>query len=172
MLFPRLICARATINNQLLGRANAALHPRIAMASSSSSSSQPEQDFFTKNSRLKRPISPYTIYQPQLTSVLSISHRISGVALSVGIYAMGISQLFASTPFAHQLESLSTAIPSILIVTSKILVASGFGFHFANGIRHLFWDMGLGFGLKELYASGYAVLGITALVTLYAIFNL
>nr|BBP06363.1 succinate dehydrogenase complex subunit C [Tetranychus urticae] len=171
MLFPRLICARATISNQLLGRANAVL-PRIAMASSSSSPSQPEQDFFTKNSRLNRPILPYTIYQPQLTSVLSISHRVSGVALSVGIYAMGISQLFASTPFAHQLESLSTSIPSILIITSKILVASGFGFHFANGIRHLFWDMGFGFGLKELYTSGYAVLGITALVTLYAIFNL
>nr|WDE17734.1 mistochondrial succinate dehydrogenase subunit C [Panonychus ulmi] len=172
MLVSRLICSKGSNGLSILSRGQVAL-PRMVFASSSTSQlAASENDFFIKNSKLNRPISPYTIYRFQLTSLLSISHRLSGVGLSVGIYAMGISQLFASTPFAHQLESLSASVPSSLIAATKILIATGFGFHFANGIRHLFWDMGFGFGLKELYTSGYAVIGITALIALYAIIKM
>jgi succinate dehydrogenase / fumarate reductase cytochrome b subunit len=39
-------------------------------------------------------------------------------------------------------------------------------YHLANGIRHLFWDAGLGFELPEVYRSGWMVLVATAVLTL------
>jgi succinate dehydrogenase / fumarate reductase cytochrome b subunit len=41
-------------------------------------------------------------------------------------------------------------------------------FHLANGIRHLFWDAGFGFSLKETYASGWTVVAATAVLTVLA----
>ena len=38
-------------------------------------------------------------------------------------------------------------------------------YHFLNGIRHLFWDAGHGFSIPKAYASGYAVLGLSVVIT-------
>lgn len=127
-----------------------------------------ENDFFVKNKELNRPISPYTVYKMQITSIMSISHRITGVGLSLGIYGLGLTQLFTSSSFPQQLSALSV-IPSPLIYLIKIAAVTSFGYHFANGIRHLIWDAGFGFGLKELYTSGYVVLAITLAILLYSI---
>ncbi len=43
---------------------------------------------------------------------------------------------------------------------------AAFCYHLCNGIRHLFWDMGKGFELKDLYFSGYMVLGLSSVLTL------
>lgn len=126
-------------------------------------------DFFIKNKRLDRPISPFTIYKLPLTSIMSICHRITGVGLSVGIYGLGLSQLLTSSTFPQQLSAISAAIPSPLIYLMKIAAVTSFGYHFANGIRHLIWDAGFGFKLKELYTSGYVVAAITLVILLYSI---
>ena len=113
-----------------------------------------------------RPISPHLqVYKPQLTSVLSILHRITGVALAVGTILL-VYWLIAA---AAGPEAYATAQALIGSWLGRILL---FGwtfalfFHLTNGIRHLFWDAGFGFELKTVYASGWTVVALAAVLTL------
>ena len=113
-----------------------------------------------------RPLSPHLqVYRPQLTSVLSILHRATGVALSVGLlYLVAWVLCVASGPNAY--AAFADFNGSIL---GRLLL---FGwtfslfYHLCNGIRHLAWDAGWGFELKSAYASGWAVVAATAVLTL------
>eukprot|EP00036_Acanthoecidae_sp_10tr_P008500 CAMPEP_0182915206 /NCGR_PEP_ID=MMETSP0105_2-20130417/175_1 /TAXON_ID=81532 ORGANISM="Acanthoeca-like sp., Strain 10tr" /NCGR_SAMPLE_ID=MMETSP0105_2 /ASSEMBLY_ACC=CAM_ASM_000205 /LENGTH=178 /DNA_ID=CAMNT_0025052043 /DNA_START=16 /DNA_END=552 /DNA_ORIENTATION=+ len=122
-----------------------------------------DQKFFDKNKKMNRPMSPHlTIYRPQLTSILSITHRGTGVGLTLGMSAAGIAlgtQAFGGPPLEYWLDIAQT-YPSWMITGAKFTIAWPFAYHFANGIRHLFWDMGYGFNLKVLYQSGWGVVGI------------
>ena len=115
-----------------------------------------------------RPLSPHLqIYRPQLTSVLSISHRAAGVALAVGtlllVYWLAAT---ASGPAAYaDAQAFIRSWFGMLIVFGWSVALF---YHLANGIRHLFWDAGYGFELKAAYASGYAVLIATAALTVLA----
>lgn len=113
-----------------------------------------------------RPLSPHLqIYQPQLTSILSILHRVAGVYLAFGIMAL-----------AFWIISLSTAEHCFVAMTSfygstfgQLLFASwvvAFFYHFANGIRHLVWDAGYGFDLSVVNKGGWAVLIFAVLASL------
>ena len=113
-----------------------------------------------------RPISPHLqVYRPQLTSVLSILHRITGVALAVGTILL-VYWLIAAASGPEAFASAEALIGSWL---GRILL---FGwtfalyFHLTNGIRHLFWDAGFGFELKTVYASGWTVVALAAVLTL------
>jgi len=139
----------------------------VSVIARSSSSTPSTTDYFTKNESLKRPLSPFTIYKPQITSVLSISHRMTGLALSVLLYGGGIAALgLQSTNFAQVLQTVQTSVPDSLLITFKVLAGTSLVYHTVNGLRHLAWDFGYGFGLKQLYASGYIVLGITLLAAI------
>ena len=113
-----------------------------------------------------RPISPHLqVYRPQLTSVLSILHRITGVALAVGTILL-VYWLIAAASGPEAFASAEALIGSWL---GRILL---FGwtfalyFHLSNGIRHLFWDAGFGFELKTVCASGWTVVALAAVLTL------
>ena len=113
-----------------------------------------------------RPISPHLqVYRPQLTSVLSILHRITGVALAVGTILL-VYWLIAAASGPEAFASAEALIGSWL---GRILL---FGwtfalyFHLTNGMRHLFWDAGFGFELKTVYASGWTVVALAAVLTL------
>ncbi|MFN7902434.1 MAG: succinate dehydrogenase, cytochrome b556 subunit [Holosporales bacterium] len=120
-----------------------------------------------------RPLSPHLqIYKPQLTSVLSILHRITGVFLSAG--ALVLTLLIYSTAFHPVLfEDIRTSLlqyPLGIIITTIWIFA--FYYHFANGIRHLFWDVGKGFSLGSVYKSGTAVVLISLSVTILTLWCL
>jgi len=113
-----------------------------------------------------RPISPHLqVYRPQLTSVLSILHRITGVALAVGTILL-VYWLIAAAAGPEAFATASAFIGSWL---GRILL---FGwtfalfFHLSNGIRHLFWDAGFGFELKTVYASGWTAVALAVALTL------
>jgi len=128
-------------------------------------------NYFEKNEKLKRPMSPYVQYKPQITSVLSITHRLTGLGLATLLYTGGIAALgSSSTNFAQVLDSITGVVPHWMIFTVKVLAGTSLVYHAVNGVRHLAWDMGYGFSLKELYTSGYVVIAITtiALVALIA----
>ena len=113
-----------------------------------------------------RPISPHLqVYRPQLTSVLSILHRITGVALAVGTILL-VYWLIAAASGPEAFASAEAFFGSWL---GRILL---FGwtfalyFHLTNGIRHLFWDAGFGFELKTVYASGWTAVALAVALTL------
>ena len=113
-----------------------------------------------------RPLSPHIqIYQWQLTMVLSITHRITGVALALGTLAL-VYWLVAAADGPEAFATAQTLAGSWL---GRILL---FGwtlalfYHLTNGIRHLFWDVGLGFELPSVYRSGWLVVAATLVLSL------
>ncbi len=116
----------------------------------------------------KRPLSPHLhIYKPQLTSGLSILHRLTGVALCAG-FPLVLWWLGAA---AHGPDAYATASAffgswfGTLILFGWTLALF---FHLCNGIRHLAWDWGLGFEMEAATRSAYAVLAATAALTVLA----
>ena len=114
-----------------------------------------------------RPLSPHLqIYKPQITSILSIFHRLTGISLSIGsfiIVAWIVSLSMGIESYSYFMSIVDNWVVQIIIF--------GFAFalfyHFSNGIRHLFWDAGLGFELKSVYISGsLVVLNAIILTTL------
>ncbi len=112
------------------------------------------------------PLSPnIQIYRPQLTSVLSIANRITGVVLS--IYAVTLVAWLISAAAGPQ--AYSTVHGFIRSSFGQILLFGctySFFLHLCGGIRHLAWDAGYGFELRTIYASGWAVLAMSAALTL------
>jgi succinate dehydrogenase / fumarate reductase cytochrome b subunit len=117
-------------------------------------------------SSAKRPLSPHLqVYRPQLTSVLSITHRMCGVALGVGTLLL-VYWLAAAAAGPEAFESAQSFVGSFL---GRILLFGwtiGLFFHLCNGIRHLFWDIGLGFELDDVYRSGWTVVVAAAVLSL------
>ena len=104
-----------------------------------------------------RPLSPHLqVYRPQLTSILSITHRMTGVALAFGTLLL----IYWLAAAAGGPESFATAQALIGSILGRLLL---FGwtfalfYHLCNGIRHLSWDAGWGFELPTVYRSGWTV---------------
>jgi succinate dehydrogenase / fumarate reductase, cytochrome b subunit len=116
----------------------------------------------------KRPLSPHLqIYRPQITSVLSISHRFSGVVLAVGLLVLVYWLAALASGDAAYAAALAVlgAWPVQLLL---FLGSFAFFYHLANGIRHLWWDSGRGFEISQVYASGWAVIVAAVALTLLA----
>lgn len=111
------------------------------------------------------PLSPFLQYRPQLTSVLSIMHRITGVILSAG--AVLLSCWLVSIAAG---EEIYAAVNLHLAAWYGQVLLIGFVFalyyHLCNGVRHLIWDLGLGLELTTTYRSGYAVVIAALLLTI------
>ena len=120
-----------------------------------------------KSPASNRPLSPFMIgpyYKPQLTSMLSITHRATGMALSFGTLALaGWLVALASGPeaFAAYATHLGAWYGQIVLLGFSWALL----YHLCNGIRHLFWDIGKGYSLPVAYGSGYAVVAISFLLT-------
>ncbi len=113
-----------------------------------------------------RPLSPHLqVYRPQITSILSITHRATGVFLAVG--ALGLAYWLNAASYGADAFARAQAILGS-VIGLPILFGFTFAlfFHLCNGIRHLFWDTGRGFAMSQLRISGWAVvfvsLGLTA----------
>jgi succinate dehydrogenase / fumarate reductase cytochrome b subunit len=115
-----------------------------------------------------RPLSPnIQIYRPQLTSVLSIANRITGVVLSVGAIGL-VVWLGAAAAGPEAYAAVQNAIGS----WAGRMVMFGFTFafflHLSGGIRHLVWDTVHGFELRSIYISGWSVVAASVVLTVAA----
>jgi len=115
-----------------------------------------------------RPLSPHLqVYRPQLTSVLSIAHRGTGIFLTLGTLLLVYWLLsIASGPeaYANARAFFGSWFGQLMLFAWTFALF----YHLCNGIRHLFWDIGYGFELPTVYASGKAVLIGSAGLTLLA----
>jgi len=108
-------------------------------------------------------IGPY--YRPQLTSVLSITHRLTGVVLSVVGAPLLLWWLIAASSGEEAYRSLYSTLSGPMGVILMVLCAFSLGFHFFNGIRHLIWDTGRMLHLRPAYISGWLVLACSLIFT-------
>lgn len=102
---------------------------------------------------LNRPIAPHlTIFKPQISSMYSIWHRISGIFLILCLFIflfsiktiliINLQNLYFSWNFSYN------ELKFILITISLFFV-----YHFLNGIRHIIWDLNFYVNLNFLKKS-------------------
>lgn len=113
-----------------------------------------------KTTTPQRPLSPFMIgpyYKPQLTSMLSITHRLTGLGLSFGaVLLVAWLVSLASGPDRYAMVAPHLAAwygKAVLVAFTWALL-----YHFCNGIRHLMWDTGKGLDMPTAEKTGYAVM--------------
>jgi succinate dehydrogenase / fumarate reductase, cytochrome b subunit len=116
----------------------------------------------------KRPLSPHlTIYRPQITSVLSITHRFTGAMLAAGflLFVYWLAAAASGEAAYGAALGLFGAWPVKLLL---FLFSLAFFYHLCNGIRHLWWDTGRGFEIEEVKTSGWIVVAASLVLTVVA----
>jgi len=115
-----------------------------------------------------RPLSPHLqIYRLPLAARLSIMHRFTGVLLSFGSCLLTYWLVaLASGPKAYAMAT--GLLGSWIGIPILFLLSFALFYHLCNGIRHLFWDVGLGFDLKTVDISGNAVILAAGAMTILA----
>ncbi len=105
-----------------------------------------------------RPLSPHLqIYRLPLTVVLSILHRACGVflAFAYAVFVLLISLAAVGQDAYQPMQSLLSGwFGKLLMLAATVALY----FHLCNGVRHLFWDAGLGFELRTVDRSTFFVI--------------
>ena len=115
--------------------------------------------------QIARPISPHLgIYRWQLTMMLSIIHRATGIALAVGT-VMLCAMLIALASGAHDYAAVRGFCGSGIGLFLLLGWTWSLCFHLCNGIRHLVWDAGWGFEIPRAYATGWTVVALSIVLT-------
>ena len=116
-------------------------------------------------SQNNRPLSPHLqVYRPQLTSVLSILHRATGVVLAIGTLLLTY-WLAAAAGGPESFETAQSIIGSFIGQLFLFGWTFALFYHLCNGIRHLYWDAGFGFELPDVYKTGWAVVVASGVLT-------
>ncbi len=114
-----------------------------------------------------RPLSPHlTIYRPQFTSVLSIAHRITGVVNFIGLIFFTlwiISASMGEDSFSCIQNFLNSYLGKVFLLGWTLALF----YHLLNGIRHLVWDFGFGFELKNAFITGLVVVVTSFILTCF-----
>ena len=112
-----------------------------------------------------RPLSPHLqIYKLQLTTILSILHRITGAGLGLGallVTAWFLAALAGDEAFAQVMRFRDSLIGQLML----FCWVYAFVYHLLNGIRHLKWDAGYGLEIKSVYQSGYVVVAGSLIIS-------
>jgi succinate dehydrogenase / fumarate reductase cytochrome b subunit len=112
-----------------------------------------------------RPLSPHlSIYRWPITMTMSILHRATGVAMSVGLIVLAgwlFDAAMGAETYAAMLSYLDTMVGKLLLMGWSF----AFFFHLANGVRHLVWDSGRGFEKTTANASAWFVLLLAIVLT-------
>ena len=118
-----------------------------------------------------RPLSPHlSIYKPQITSILSISHRISGVFQSLGlliIILLLLALLLGENYHKYYMSFIDSYLGKLFI----FFYIFSLSYHMFNGIRHILWDLGFGFEMKNVYYSGYTIIFLTLILGTFLLIN-
>ncbi|YP_001874764.1 succinate:cytochrome c oxidoreductase subunit 4 (mitochondrion) [Hemiselmis andersenii] len=116
-----------------------------------------------------RPLSPHLyLYKAQLTSFVSIFHRISGSILSLSFIVLAfvfyLDVLFSEHYILYCLGLVLETYGYWFFISLSYLLLTFFCLHVFNGMRHLIWDLGLGLDVKNVYITGSVVLTSTSLI--------
>ena len=117
-----------------------------------------------------RPLSPHLqIYKPQLTSFLSICHRMTGIWLAVGVLFLvcWLSSAATGPESFARIQGFNASWFGRLLLFGWTFALF---YHLCNGIRHLFWDVGKGYEMETVRKTGWlvAIFAIVATVATWA----
>ena len=116
------------------------------------------------------PISPHLqIYKPQITSLLSITHRITGFGLNLALILLSlwiISFGLGSDVYANFVTIFETIFVKIVVY----FIVLGISYHALNGIRHILWDFGFMISNKAALVSGLVII-FTSVILSFLISN-
>jgi succinate dehydrogenase / fumarate reductase cytochrome b subunit len=110
-------------------------------------------------------LSPHLqIYRLPLAAILSITHRITGVGLTLGTVLL--TWWVASAAYGPDAYEIATeflgSLPGYVILFGFSVALF---YHLCNGIRHLFWDAGMNFEIAETKRANVIVLAGTVILT-------
>ena len=112
-----------------------------------------------------RPLSPHLqVYRWQIGNTLSILHRLTGVALAVGLAALSywlVALAGGEDPYDAAMRLFDSPVGWLVLLGWTF----SFLYHFLNGIRHLVWDAGYGFERTSRHASGWFAVGGSVVLT-------
>lgn len=112
----------------------------------------------------ERPLSPFLTYRWQITNTLSILHRLTGIGLSVGLLVL-VCWLAAVAAGPAAFAAVEAFYGGLVFGLALLAWAFCFFFHLGNGIRHLCWDIGWGFGHAQITAGGWSVVAFAVIAT-------
>ena len=120
----------------------------------------------------KNPLSPHLqIYEWQISSLLSITHRIVEVINTIAITLIclwTISLLFGEENYVAIKDLLQSFFGKFIIIS----LSWSFSFHALNEVRHLIWDLGYGYELKTSKITGLiTIIGSLILTVLIYLFG-
>jgi succinate dehydrogenase / fumarate reductase cytochrome b subunit len=122
-----------------------------------------------------RPISPHlTIYKPQITSVMSIIHRMTGIVLFFGLILFTWFLIIAvyTELVTNNYDFLGEVANNCFFKIVMFGWTLSLFLHLYNGLRYLMWDSGNGFDMKTVTKTGYLALclaSISAVVVWYIV---
>ena len=112
-----------------------------------------------------RPLSPHLqIYWPRGNMIMSIVHRITGVALYAGSALLAlwlIAAAFSPEAFALVNGVLGSWFGQLVLLGFTWAVLH----HLIGGLRHLVWDSGAGFELATINLMSWGTLALSLLLT-------
>lgn len=115
----------------------------------------------------QRPLSPFMIgpyYRPQLTSMLSITHRLTGIGNAIGAIGLVVWLIcIAAGPDA--LAAFNGHAGAWYGMALMVAWTWSVAYHLCNGLRHLAWDTGRGLELPTVYRTGYLVIAGSVILT-------
>ena len=113
----------------------------------------------------ERPLSPHMqVYRWQITMVMSLLHRVTGLALTAGAFGLAwwLVMLAAGPEAAGRaMDIVSSPIGLVFLFAFSLALV----YHLLNGLRHLAWDIGRGYDIPTVYKSGYTVAILTVVLT-------
>jgi succinate dehydrogenase / fumarate reductase, cytochrome b subunit len=113
----------------------------------------------------ERPLSPHLqVYRWQITMTMSILHRVSGVILTVGAFALAwwlMAVAAGGESYDRAARCLASPFGKLILFGFSLALV----YHLLNGIRHLLWDAGYGFEIPEFYRTGWTVAVLTVALT-------
>lgn len=117
---------------------------------------------------VERPLSPHLqIYRPQITSVLSVLHRGTGIVLTLGLFILAwwlVAGAAGPEAYQHFRDVVSHPLGIIVMIGFSYALF----YHTCTGIRHLMMDAGKLFTIPEIYKGGYtAVIASLVLTTVF-----
>ncbi|MCH7506211.1 MAG: succinate dehydrogenase, cytochrome b556 subunit [Proteobacteria bacterium] len=116
----------------------------------------------------QRPLSPFMIgpyYRPQLTSILSLTHRATGIFLSIVGAPLLLWWISAVSNGPEAYDAFLVFMGGWIGQLNLLACLFSLSFHSLNGVRHLIWDTGRALDLRSVYVTGWVVLAGTVVST-------